>query len=162
MTLCVLIRAAALIAASCISAAFASSPTIRISQEIFVDNPPLPFTPPRAPTAAQIPTGAIPAALTTLVPMGQSWEVQLKDINLANTFQRWASTAGWRVRWDAQKHFMVEAPDRLSGTFEEVVESVLASPGIASSAYPLEVCFYPNNPPLARVTRKGEQDKECN
>lgn len=91
----------------------------------------------------------------------QTWAVETKDINLANTFQRWAAQAGWRVRWDAAKHVMVEAPNTVTGTFEEAVEAQLASPGIAMSAYPLEVCFYPNTPPLARVTRKGDQSLEC-
>lgn len=91
----------------------------------------------------------------------QKWSVETRDVNLANTFQRWAGQAGWRVRWDAQKHVMVEAPDSVTGTFEEAVEAQLSSPGIAMSAYPLEVCFYPNTPPLARITRKGDQTQEC-
>ena len=90
-----------------------------------------------------------------------SWDIQLKDINFANVFHRWAGKAGYRVRWDAQKHFLVEAPDSVTGSFEEALTAVLESPGIAQSAYPLEVCIYPNTPPLARITRKGEQDKEC-
>lgn len=91
----------------------------------------------------------------------QKWAVETRDVNLANTFQRWAGQAGWRVRWDAQKHVMVEAPDTFTGSFEEAVEAQLSSPGIALSAYPLEVCFYPNTPPLARITRKGDQTQEC-
>ena len=91
----------------------------------------------------------------------QQWSVLTRDVNLANTFQRWADKAGWRVRWDAAKHVMVEAPDTMTGTFEQAVEAQLLSPGIAMSAYPLEVCFYPNTPPLARITRKGDQSQEC-
>ncbi|MCR6481012.1 toxin co-regulated pilus biosynthesis Q family protein [Variovorax sp. ZS18.2.2] len=91
----------------------------------------------------------------------QRWTVEIKDVNLANTFQRWAGSAGWKVRWDAAKHVMVEAPDTVTGTFEEAIEAQLSSPGIATSSYPLEVCFYPNTPPLARITRKGEQTQEC-
>ncbi|WP_256856542.1 TcpQ domain-containing protein [Variovorax sp. KK3] len=91
----------------------------------------------------------------------RAWTVELKDVHLANTFQRWAAEAGWRIRWDAAKHVMVEAPDTFTGSFEDAIASQLASPGIAYSGYPLEVCFYPNTPPLARVTRKGEQLKEC-
>lgn len=90
------------------------------------------------------------------------WEIRLQDVNLANTFARWASESGWRVRWDARKHVLVEAPDRITGSFEDAVTAVLEGPGIANSAYPLEVCFYTNSPPLARITRRGEQDKECN
>ncbi|VTU46189.1 Toxin co-regulated pilus biosynthesis protein Q (plasmid) [Variovorax sp. SRS16] len=94
-------------------------------------------------------------------PTGPTWSVQIKDLNLATTFQRWAAVAGWKVRWDADKHVMVEAPDSFTGSFEDAVTAQLSSPGIAYSSYPLEVCFYPNTPPLARVTRKGDQAKEC-
>lgn len=93
---------------------------------------------------------------------GRVWEIRLQDVNLASTFARWASESGWRVRWDARKHVLVEAPDRITGSFEDAIAAVLEGPGIANSAYPLEVCFYTNSPPLARITRRGEQDKECN
>lgn len=92
---------------------------------------------------------------------GQQWTVDVRDVYLAITFQRWAKQAGWRVRWDAAKHVMVEAPDTFTGSFEEAVAAQIESPGIANSSYPLEVCLYPNNPPLVRITRKGDQDKEC-
>lgn len=92
---------------------------------------------------------------------GKSWVVDVKDVTLSNTFMRWAEAAGHKVRWDAEKHVLVEAPDTLVGSFEEAVITVLSSSGIADGAYPLEVCFYSNNPPLARITRKGEQEKEC-
>lgn len=90
-----------------------------------------------------------------------TWEVSLKDIHLSNTLQRWATDAKWRVRWDASKNVLIEAPDKITGTFEDAIKTLLEAPGIANSAYPLEVCFYPNTPPLARITRKGEQDKDC-
>ena len=91
----------------------------------------------------------------------KTWVVDVKDVTLSNTFMRWAEAAGHRVRWDAEKNVLVEAPDTLVGSFEEAVITVLSSSGIADGAYPLEVCFYSNNPPLARITRKGEQAKEC-
>lgn len=89
------------------------------------------------------------------------WEIQLKDITLSKTFSRWAATAGYRVRWDAAKQVEIGGPDTYEMPFEEAIQAVLSTPGIAESEYPLEVCFYPNVPPLARVTRKGEQEKEC-
>lgn len=104
---------------------------------------------------------AAPVIAMPLSAPGASWRVETKDVTLANTFQRWAAVAGWRVRWDAAQNVMVDAPDTFTGSFEDAVAAQLASPGIAYSAYPLEVCFYPNTPPLARVTRKGEQIKEC-
>ncbi|WP_295371204.1 toxin co-regulated pilus biosynthesis Q family protein [uncultured Pseudacidovorax sp.] len=109
------------------------------------------------PAAASQRTGAEPGATA----QSQQWTVDVRDVYLANTFQRWAKQAGWRVRWDAAKHVMVEAPDTFNGSFEEAVAAQIESPGIANSSYPLEVCIYPNNPPLVRITRKGDQDKEC-
>jgi Toxin co-regulated pilus biosynthesis protein Q len=104
-----------------------------------------------------------PAVVESTTPaiVAKTWQVDIKDVTLSNTFSRWAESAGQKVRWDAEKHILVEAPDSLSGSFEDAVIAVLSSPGIAQGNYPLEVCFYPNNPPLARITRKGEQNKEC-
>ena len=94
-------------------------------------------------------------------PLQKSWSLELKDVNYYGAFQRWASDAGYQVRWDAEKHFLVEAVDSFSGSFEDAVTRVLKNPAVAFSKYPLEVCFYPNTPPLARITRKGVQEKEC-
>lgn len=141
----------------CVRAAFAgaivsfamsaSAQSIEVRQQAFANDVPLPFG----------------KAASVVAPVSQSstWDIKLQDINLANTFQRWAAAAGWRVRWDARKHVMIEAPDQIPGSFEDAVRLVLEAPGISSSAYPLEVCFYPNTPPLARITLKGDQDKEC-
>lgn len=89
-----------------------------------------------------------------------TWRVELKDITLSTTFARWADTAGWKIRWDADKNILIDAPNSHSGTFEDAIASVLSSDGIQRGIYPLEVCFYSNTPPLARITRKGEQ-KDC-
>lgn len=129
----------------------AGAQSIEVKQQAFANDVPLPFGRPVAPH---------PAAGWN-AQNGGTWDIKLQDINLANTFQRWAVAAGWRVRWDARKHVMIEAPDQIGGTFEDAVRTVLEAPGIAASAYPLEVCFYPNTPPLARITLKGDQDKEC-
>ena len=94
-------------------------------------------------------------------PPVQTWEVQIADVNLSNTFQRWAGVAGYRVKWDANRHILIDAPGEIRGSFEDALERVLASSGIRNSDYPLEVCFYPNTPPLARITRRGEQVKDC-
>ena len=85
----------------------------------------------------------------------------MQDITLSKTLERWAEEAGYRVRWDAKKNILVEAPDVFVGTFEHALRQVLGSPGILYGDYPLEVCVYPNVPLLARVTRQGEQTREC-
>ena len=145
---------ALVITVACMGSSFSAfAQGIEVKSQSFVNDVPLPFGKPFPAGAQQVaPAPAADAAV---------WEIKLQDINLANTMQRWAKDAGWRIRWDARKHVMVEAPDQIRGTFESALQTVLEAPGIAASAYPLEVCFYPNTPPLARVTRKGEQDKEC-
>ena len=94
-------------------------------------------------------------------PIQKSWTLDIKDVNYYGAFQRWATEAGYQVRWDADKHFLVEAVDTFSGSFEDALTGVLKNPAVVFSKYPLEVCFYPNTPPLARITRKGVQEKDC-
>ena len=94
-------------------------------------------------------------------PIQKSWTLDIKDVNYYGAFQRWATEAGYQVRWDADKHYLVEAVDTFSGSFEDALTGVLKNPAVVFSKYPLEVCFYPNTPPLARITRKGVQEKEC-
>lgn len=89
------------------------------------------------------------------------WEMRLQDITLAQTLQRWSQQAGWKLIWDVDKHIMIDSPHLFNGSFEEAISLLLSTPSLAASGLPLEVCFYPNTPPLARITRKGEQDKEC-
>lgn len=89
------------------------------------------------------------------------WEMRLQDITLAQTLQRWSQQAGWKLIWDVDKHILIDSPHQFKGSFEEAVGLLLAAPSFAAAGLPLEVCFYPNTPPLARITRKGEQDKEC-
>lgn len=136
----------------------------------YISEPQLPFArkatpaPAAAPASATVVAAAAPALAAppaVPAPPEKAWEIRVKDIHLASTFHRWATDAGYRVRWDAAKHVLVEAPDTIRGSFESALQQVLESPGIAQGAYPLEVCFYPNTPPLARITRKGDQDKEC-
>lgn len=137
---------------ACLVANTAAAQTIEIKALPFGADAPLPFA---KPVSGKTDAGQQVEAATA------KWEVATRDITMANTLQRWAKSAGWQVRWDAKKHVLVEAPDTITGSFEEAVASVLDAPGIAKSAYPLEVCFYPNQPPLARITRKGDQDQEC-
>lgn len=146
---------AALLLATACSVAFAAG----AAKPVLVDEPDIVIG--SSSKAMSMPTSRATAAAVVTPATAQLWSVDTKDVNLANTFQRWAAVAGWKVRWDAQKHVMLEAPDTFSGTFEDAVAAQLSSPGIAMSSYPLEVCFYPNTPPLARITRKGDQAKEC-
>jgi hypothetical protein len=89
------------------------------------------------------------------------WSVRVQDITLARTLERWAAQAGYRVKWDAQRNFLIGAPDSVDGSFETALSKVLNSAGIRQSDYPLEACIYANTPPLVRITRQGEQAREC-
>jgi Toxin co-regulated pilus biosynthesis protein Q len=103
-----------------------------------------PFSPPAA-------SGASPV----------HWRVLVQDITLEHTLQRWGAQAGYRVKWDAQRNFLIGAPNSVEGTFESALKAVLESAGIRQSDYPLEACIYANTPPLVRITRLGEQAREC-
>lgn len=94
-------------------------------------------------------------------PVAQKWDVVATDVRLANTFERWAQKAGWRVQWDASKHFLIDGASTFTGTFEDAIKAALMTPGIRLGAYPLEACVYGNTPPLIRITRQGEQTQEC-
>jgi hypothetical protein len=89
------------------------------------------------------------------------WTVLVQDITLERTLQRWGAQAGVRLKWDAQRNFLIGAPDIIEGTFETALKTVLGSAGIRQSDYPLEACIYANDPPLVRITRQGEQSREC-
>jgi hypothetical protein len=94
-------------------------------------------------------------------PAAAHWSVLVQDITLARTLERWGAQAGYRVKWDAQRNFLIGAPDSVEGTFEFALKAILNSAGIRQSDYPLEACIYANTPPLVRITRQGEQAREC-
>lgn len=89
------------------------------------------------------------------------WEIRLQDITLAQTLSRWSQQAGWKLLWDVDRHIMIDSPHQIEGSFEKAITQLLSAPSFLAANLPLEVCFYPNTPPLARITRKGEQAKEC-
>jgi len=94
-------------------------------------------------------------------PASGHWSVLVQDITLARTLERWGAQAGYRVKWDAQRNFLIGAPDSVDGSFEAALKALLNSAGIRQSDYPLEACIYANTPPLVRITRQGEQAREC-
>lgn len=95
------------------------------------------------------------------LPAVKQWEVKTSDITLLRTIERWSLAAGYKLKWDASKNFLIGAPDVYTGTFEMALQTVLSSAGIRLSDYPLEACIYANTPPLVRITRQGEQAREC-
>ena len=115
---------------------------------------PAPTPAPSRPPSAPAPAPASPAA-----PL--RWEVRTQDITLSRTLERWAAQAGYRLKWDAARNFLIGASDVYQGGFEDALQAVLGSAGIRGSDYPLEACIYANTPPLVRITRQGEQSREC-
>jgi hypothetical protein len=112
----------------------------------------LPFAPP------PVATRAVPAPATS---SPSTWKISSDDIRLATTLDRWAKQAGFKLIWDAQKHVLLSSADSFTGTFEEALTRVLSSPAIRRSDYPLEACIYPNNPPVVRITKLGDQNTDC-
>jgi len=116
----------------------------------------------RARAAEPLPLPVVPyAGATAADPALAHWSVLVQDITLARTLERWGAQAGYRVKWDAQRNFLIGAPDSVEGTFETALKAILSSAGIRQSDYPLEACIYANTPPLVRITRQGEQAREC-
>jgi hypothetical protein len=120
-------------------------------------------TPYRAPGAQQAstPGGIAVAPYNPAQQVPSKWTIEVGDVTLAKAFDRWAAKAGWRIRWDAERHVLISAPATFQGSFEEAVAAALATPGIRKSSYPMEACIYSNTPPLIRITRLGDQASEC-
>ncbi len=108
-----------------------------------------------------LPPGATRAAAAQTVSSPSTWKIASDDIRLATTLDRWAKQAGFKLIWDAQKHVLLSSADSFTGTFEEALTRVLSSPAIRRSDYPLEACIYPNNPPVVRITKLGDQNTDC-
>lgn len=91
-----------------------------------------------------------------------AFEVRLTDIRLSVAMARWAAESNVRIRWDADKHVLISAPQTFNApTVLDAIAMALATPGIRNSEFPLEACEYPNTPPLIRITRLGDQAKDC-
>lgn len=115
-----------------------------------------------ATASAQAARGLLGApVLTPPTSENQQWEIRADDQRLATSFERWARLAGINIKWDAPKHVLVSATTVYSGSLENAIFEALASPGIFYSEDRLEACFYPNTPALVRITRFGDQKREC-
>ena len=115
-----------------------------------------------APHIASVSAASAPASITQTPPsVASQWDVKTSDITLYRTLERWASAAGYKLKWDASRNFLIGAPDVYTGSFESALQTVWSSAGIRLSDYPLEACIYANTPPLVRITRQGEQAREC-
>ncbi len=117
---------------------------------------------PTPPHIVSVAAASAPESIAQTPPaVASQWDVKTSDITLYRTLERWASAAGYKLKWDASRNFLIGAPDVYSGSFESALQTVLSSAGIRLSDYPLEACIYANTPPLVRITRQGEQAREC-
>jgi hypothetical protein len=92
----------------------------------------------------------------------RQYDVYVADVRLVTSMQRWVAQDGVRLRWDADKHVLITAPMAFTARSAlDAITQVLMTSGIRNGAYPLEVCEYPNKPALLRITRQGEQTKDC-
>lgn len=152
-----MIRMAALLALAAAAPAFAGTLIIQGGGESAPAAAPAASV--RPSTSAGSPAGSAPTVAAS--PTVRTWRVESGDVRLSTTLERWTAEAGYMLIWDAQKQVLLSAKDSFSGTLEEALTRVLSSPAIRRSEYPLEACFYPNSPPVIRVTRLGEQAEEC-
>jgi hypothetical protein len=113
------------------------------------------------PSQAELAVSGVSGHAVPRVEAESRWEVRASDVTLSRTLERWALAAGHKLKWDASRNFLIGAPDVYVGSFEGALEHLLSSPGIRFSDFPLEACLYTNTPPLVRITRQGEQSREC-
>ena len=139
---------------------------IQISAVPYAASPDIQFEFPKAIVAPvlamQKAVDAQPANIAPkITPTLQTWAIESTDVRLVDAFSRWTQKAGMQLRWDATRHVELGATNTYEGDVSEAMISALKSPSISNSDFPLEICFYPNKPILARVTRQGEQWRDC-
>lgn len=128
--------------------------------------PAVPASVVRETTAPALPAAKVAADTEAAVraPAAESkqYDVYVSDVRLAVSLQRWAAQDGVRLRWDADKHVLITAPMAFQARSAfDAITQVLSTSGIRLGPYPLEVCEYPNTPALLRITRQGDQVKDC-
>jgi len=105
----------------------------------------------------------VPLALAEKVKVGEPeygnqdmragvWEMNLSDQTLNAVLVRWAVRAGWQLQWDLPVDYAIEANTSMSGSFEQVIETVARS--MESAEIPLKAIFYKGNKVL-RIVQKG-------
>ncbi len=98
------------------------------------------------PVAATAATAASPAA-----PL-PAWDVRASDGTIRGVLTRWSRSAGWQLVWDAPVDFSIDAQATLHGSFEDVLQALVASLGRTST--PIQAILYRGNHVL-RVVAQG-------
>ncbi|WP_323117802.1 toxin co-regulated pilus biosynthesis Q family protein [Burkholderia alba] len=100
---------------------------------------------------------AAPAAMPPSRPMPPAaplpaWDVRASDGTIRGVLTRWAHSAGWQLVWDAPVDFSIDAQATLHGSFEDVLQTLVASLGRTST--PIQAILYRGNHVL-RVVAQG-------
>jgi hypothetical protein len=108
---------------------------------------PWPVATTAAPAAS--PVAAAPAAPSAPLP---AWDVRASDGTIRGVLTRWSRSAGWQLVWDAPVDFSIDAQATLHGSFEDVLQALVASLGRTST--PIQAILYRGNHVL-RVVAQG-------
>lgn len=92
------------------------------------------------------------AAVEPLTEPARRWEVESTDKTLHQMLARWAAEAGWKLVWDIDADYEIEAHPSFDGTFEQVMTSVATS--MSDAQVPIQMIFYEGNK-VVRIVAKG-------
>jgi hypothetical protein len=109
---------------------------------------PWPVATPAA-AAAAAPSTAPPPVSAAPLP---AWDVRTSDGTIRGVLTRWSRSAGWQLVWDAPVDFSIDAQATLRGSFEDVLQALVASLG--RTATPIQAILYRGNHVL-RVVAQG-------
>ena len=93
---------------------------------------------PGAPTPAEVPAQPV-----------KVWKINLTDKSVRALLDRWCKEEGYQLLWEISVDLELGATADISGTFEEALNSVLAS--LSTSDYPVEAMMYENR--VVRVVK---------
>ena len=106
-----------------------------------------PGKPGTGPVIAQAGAGSMFSAM--------KWSVDLADVTIKGTLERWTRAAGWALPadgWAVERDFPVMAATSFEGDFRFAVRSLLKTTELTDLQ--LQPCFYANN--VLRVVGRAE------
>lgn len=72
----------------------------------------------------------------------QAWQITLADSSVRGLLERWCKESGYQLLWEVSVDLQIGASATVTGTFEEALNSLLAS--LTNSEYPVEAMVYDN------------------
>jgi len=115
-----------------------------------------PVAAPVVASAAAKPAAASAAAPVAAPKSAQTWTITVGDKSVRSLLERWAKTSGHQLLWDLPVDLELNANATISGTFEDALNSVLAS--LAHSEYPIEAMIYDNG--VVRMVKRISKDQQ--